>query len=280
MTYIINVENLVKVYDQKPVINHLDLSIKQGEIFGLLGPSGSGKTTTIKMLTGETRPYEGTLEVLDFKGKNLLTKEYRQDIGILSDNSTLYERLTVFDNLKMFARIYNAPLSAIDEVLNFVNLKDAKKKTVKALSKGMKQRVLLAKALLHKPKLVFLDEPTSALDPTTTDLIHKGLLKFNKEGTTIFLTTHDMTEAMKLCDRVGLLHNGNIIELGKPEDICYKYGKENIIIEDFLGQIHEIDKKEIETITHFFKNNQVKRIYNDEPNLEDVFIHLTGKELV
>ncbi|MCU7556911.1 ABC transporter ATP-binding protein [Macrococcus capreoli] len=277
---LIQINDVVKMYDSKKAVDHLSLNINQGEIFGLLGPSGSGKTTTIKMLTGETSISDGNIQVFQYKDKALQTAEYREQIGILSDNSALYERLTVFDNLKMFAGLYKQPLNRINEVLAFVQLENEKKTVVKKLSKGMRQRILLAKALLHQPKLIFLDEPTSALDPNTTRHIHKGLLKLKENGTTIFLTTHDMDEAESLCDRIALINNGKLIALDTPDNLRYQHSDQTITVEMNDLSKKRVYKEDVEQITELLNTKQVKRIYTNEPTLGEVFIKMTGKELV
>lgn len=277
---IIQMHNVVKQYQNKKAVDNLSLNINKGEIFGLLGPSGSGKTTTIKMLTGETSISSGTVQVFDYKDKALQTAEFREQIGILSDNSALYERLTVYDNLKMFAGLYKQPLIKINEVLLFVHLEKEKKTVVKKLSKGMRQRILLAKALIHQPRLLFLDEPTSALDPNTTRHIHKGLLKLKEDGTTIFLTTHDMDEAESLCDRIALINDGKLIALNTPENLRYENSDQTITIEMNDKSKDVIHKEDVHQITKILSTKQVKRIYSNEPTLGEVFIKLTGKELV
>lgn len=277
---IIQMQNVVKQYQNKKAVDNLSLNINRGEIFGLLGPSGSGKTTTIKMLTGETSISSGTVQVFDYKDKALQTAEFREQIGILSDNSALYERLTVYDNLKMFAGLYKQPLIKINEVLLFVQLEKEKKTVVKKLSKGMRQRILLAKALIHQPRLLFLDEPTSALDPNTTRHIHKGLLKLKEDGTTIFLTTHDMDEAESLCDRIALINDGKLIALNTPENLRYENSDQTITIEMNDKSKDVIHKEDVHQITKILSTKQVKRIYSNEPTLGEVFIKLTGKELV
>src|SRR5699024_6534597 len=150
--------------------------------------------------------------------------------------SALYERLTVYDNLKLFCKLYNAPLKQIDVILREANLQDEKAKTVSKLSKGMKQRVLMAKALMHKPDLVYLYEPTSALDPGNMAHIHHGLKKLNEAGTTIFLTTHNMEEATELCDRVAFLNNGELQEIDSPQALRYKHSTHAFHVETFSGK--------------------------------------------
>lgn len=198
----IEVTGLQKVFGTTAAVRQLSFNVKRGEIFGLLGPSGSGKTTTIKILTGELTASAGDVNVLGFEPAQFGTAAFKSRIGILSDNSALYERLSIYDNLKLFCKLYDVPLNRIGEILSDVNLQNEGAKTVSRLSKGMKQRVLLAKALIHRPELVFLDEPTSALDPGNMAHIHRGLQRLNDAGTTIFLTTHNMEEATALCDRV------------------------------------------------------------------------------
>src|SRR5690625_1557329 len=198
MEFCIEVKGLKKVFGNKTAIQDVDLQIVEGEIFGLLGPSGAGKTTMIKMLTGELDKTAGDIRVLGMEPARFHTIDFKSQIGILSDNSALYERLTVYDNLKLFATLYGAPLSRIEEILKMMDMLEAKKTIVKKLSKGMMQRILLAKALMHRPKLLFLDEPTSALDPANMMQIHRVLKELNEQGSTIFINTHNMEEATVL----------------------------------------------------------------------------------
>lgn len=282
MNYAIQVKQLRKEFNEKAALEKVNFEVEQGEIFGLLGPSGSGKTTTIKILTGELKKTAGEVSVLGMMSDDFTSSYFKSQIGILSDNSTLYERLTIYDNLKLFCKLYNAPLKRIDEVLSEVNLKDEKKKVVSKLSKGMKQRVLLAKALIHKPKLVFLDEPTSALDPGNMIHIHQGLRALNKAGTTIFLTTHNMEEATELCHRVAFLHKGQIQELDEPDYLRYKYSTNTFHIETFDGKYLDIENNpdNADQIKELITKGLVKRMYSDNPTLGQIFLQVTGKELV
>ncbi|RKL66520.1 bacitracin ABC transporter ATP-binding protein [Salipaludibacillus neizhouensis] len=277
----IKVTELRKVFDHHVAIEDISFSVKPGEIFGLLGPSGSGKTTTIKILTGELGQTAGDVNVLDISAPLFRTADFKSKIGILSDNSTLYERLTVYDNLKLFCKLYDAPLEQIDVMLDQVNLKEARSKVVSKLSKGMKQRVLLAKALIHKPDLVFLDEPTSALDPGNMAHIHRGLQKLNDAGTTIFITTHDMEEATELCDRVAFLDNGKIQELGSPAELRYKYSTHAFHIETFENErlVMANEAGSADKIRDLIANGKLKSIQSDHPTLGQVFLKITGKEL-
>jgi len=282
------VENMIEVTDvgkkfgKKHALNQISFQVKKGEIFGLLGPSGAGKTTTIKLLTGELSKTSGDISVLGFTPDRFQTETFKSQIGILSDNSALYERLTIFDNLKLFAKLYDVPLHEIDSILEQVNLLEEKKTTVSKLSKGMKQRILLAKALIHKPKLVFLDEPTSALDPANVAHIHRGLQTLNENGTTIFLNTHDMEEANSLCDRVAFLHQGVIQELDEPDALRYKHSTHAFHIETVGGKKFSLDPKpeNADEIASLIKQKEIKTMHTDNPTLGQIFLKITGKELV
>ena len=218
----IEINNLTKKFGQKTAIDNLSLQIGQGELFGFLGPSGAGKTTTIKMLTGQLKQDFGNAKILGQDTTKLNNNIFHQ-LGMVTDNSGLYEDLTVYENLNLFAKILNVKKTRIQEVLEKTKLTDQKKKRVKALSKGMKQRLLLARAVLHQPKLLFLDEPTSGLDVATQIEIHKLMLELKETGTTFFLTTHNMPEAEKLCDRVAIFHQGQIQAIGVPDDLKDQY---------------------------------------------------------
>ncbi|WP_318842357.1 ABC transporter ATP-binding protein [Virgibacillus alimentarius] len=278
----VQVNGLRKVFHENIAMDDVHFNVKKGEIFGLLGPSGSGKTTTIKILTGELKPSSGDIEVLGMKSDMFQTASFQSQIGILSDNSALYERLTVYDNLKLFCKLYSAPLQQIAVTLREVNMEKEGGKVVSKLSKGMKQRVLLAKALIHQPKLVFLDEPTSALDPGNAAYIHRGLQKLNEAGTTILLTTHNMEEATELCDRVAFLDQGKIQEMDNPDALRYKYSTHNFHIETFEGKklVMINDVKSADKIGQMIADGQVKTMHTDHPTLGQIFLKLTGKELV
>src|SRR5690625_837442 len=282
MEFCIEVNGLKKYFGLKKAVEDVSLQIKEGEIFGLLGPSGAGKTTMIKLLTGELNKTSGEIQVLGVGPEKFHSVNFKSQIGILSDNSALYERLTVYDNLKLFCQLYDAPLSRIDEMLTMINMLGAKKTPVNKLSKGMKQRVLLAKALIHHPKLIFLDEPTSALDPANVAQIHRILRKLNEAGSTIFINTHNMEEATTLCDRVAFLHEGKIQELDTPEKLRYKYSTHQFYVETFTDEIFQFenDSTSANKIADLIKSGSVKSIQTDNPTLGEIFIKVTGKELV
>lgn len=277
----IRIEHINKIFSQKKVLNDITIDIKKGEIFGLLGPSGAGKTTLIHIITGQLEPDGGETFVL---GKNSLklSKEDYTHIGLVLDKEGLYERLSCYDNLQLYASIYRLAKEKIDAVLKKVHLYDDRKKLVNQLSKGMRQRLVLARAIMHEPQILFLDEPTSGLDPATTLKIHNLLLELRDRGTAIFLTTHNMEEAAKLCHRVALLNEGQIIECDSPTAICEKHNDLNKIImttKDHKQYVFHNNKTSAKQIYQLFQLENVESIHSSEPTLGQVFIDLTGKEL-
>ena len=280
---VIQIKDVCKAFDQRQVLNNISLSVEEGEIFGLLGPSGAGKTTLIKMLIGLLSATSGNIAIL---GKELDKKidESFPSFGMVLDNDGLYDRLNCYDNLELYARIYSISnrKKVINDLLEKVGLIESSKKSVSNLSKGMRQRLSFARAILHSPKIVFLDEPTSGLDPATTLQIHSMMKMLKESGTTIFLTTHNMNEAQKMCDHLALLNEGNIVEEGTPEDICLHHRKKcEVNIEMTNGEKYMVDSHDLLTVlqTVLDTNNKTRSIHSNEPNLEEVFIELTGRDL-
>lgn len=277
----IRCNDVYKSFSGKTVLSGIDFEIGDGEIFGLLGPSGAGKTTLIRILTGQLSFDKGLVTVFD-KDISSLSGEDKKSIGIMMDQFGVYERLSCIDNLKVFADIYGVPTDIIKSTLQQVGLKDAGGKSASTLSKGMRARLSLARVFMHSPKLIFLDEPTSGLDPQTMRQIHKIILEKKKEGCTIFLTTHNMEEAYKLCDRVALLNEGVIVENGAPEEICRKYNHQKTI-KMHLSSGEDVviphESGSAERISRFFSDGSIETIHSSEPNLETVFLELTGRKL-
>lgn len=282
MKTIVKITDLRKNFGHEQALKGIQFEIKSGEIFGLLGPSGSGKTTTIKLLTGELEPTSGSVEALGFKSDMFGRTEYLEKLGVLSDKSALYDRLTVADNLELYRKLYSTDKKKIDEVLEAVGLLEQKNKRVSKLSKGMKQRILLCKAVLHAPPLLLLDEPTSALDPNTRERIHEMLLKLRESGTTILLTTHDMDEATLLCDNVAFLHEGVIKETGSPEDLRNKYKRNVVHIKYASGLIKTIEnsRENFAQLQEALLDQDLIDLHTDFPSLGEVFKNVTGKELI
>lgn len=210
----VRVHNVSKSFGSQSVLSDVSFEIKKQEIFGLLGPSGAGKTTLINILTNQLKADvgEARIDASPF------------ETGLMLDEDGLYPRLTCIENMDLFARIYGISLLKSLETLKKVGLDDAAKKSVSTLSNGMRQRLALARAILHEPKVLFLDEPTSGLDPGTAQGIHRLIMGLRDNGATIFLTTHNMDEAVRLCGRVVLLHKGQIVESGSPLEICERHG--------------------------------------------------------
>lgn len=277
----ITISHLSKKFDKDYVLKDVNAVLRKGEILGFLGPSGAGKTTTINILTGQLLPTSGKAEVLGINSNEIDERIYEQ-IGIVTDSSGIYERMSVYDNLKYFARLLNAPLENIDPLLKRIGLYEHRKKPAGKLSKGQTQRLIVARAVLHKPKVLFLDEPTSGLDPSTALEIHKMLLEMKEEGMAIFLTTHNMEEASKLCDHVALLNEGVIVEYGTPEEICLKYNKDKkyrIQLTDGSKFVLQQGPKSAEKIMLWISEDRIETIHSCEPTLETVFLEVTGREL-
>ena len=273
---VIKADNLGKSFGSFKAISSLTFEVNKGEILGFLGPSGSGKTTTINILTGQLTPDQGQSSILGKSSTNLNEKDLA-NIGLITENSGYYEKLSLYDNLLFFAKLYDVPQGDLDDLMKRVGLYDRRKTLAEKLSTGMKQRMLLVRAIINKPQVLFLDEPTSGLDPSTSQSIHELIKELQSEGTTIFLTTHDMHEATILCDKMVLLDKGQIVEAGTPSDLIQKYntakrvkityqsGEENYLSFSELGQVSQTD--------------DILTIHSCEPTLEDVFIQLTGGKL-
>ncbi|MBD8519287.1 ABC transporter ATP-binding protein [Lysinibacillus fusiformis] len=282
MNAVIDVQNLKKTFNKETALQDVSFTIQKGEIFGFLGPSGSGKTTTIKILTAQTEKTAGNVLLFGQPAAGMKQSQNRKRFGILTDNSGLYTRLSIEENLLLYSKLYELSVTAVKEALDFVNLYADRKKKISQLSKGMIQRVTLARAIMHKPELLFLDEPTSALDPVNTEHIYNGLRKLNAMGTTIFLTTHDMSEAEILCDRVAFLHKGKIRAIGAPSDLKQEFGTDSMTVEltDGTQEVIQNGAQDAEKLYQWMQANVVTRIHTNEPTLGDIFMQITGSDLV
>lgn len=279
--YAIEMREVVQNFSGKQVLSGVSLRVKKGEILGLLGPSGAGKTTIVKILTGQLRQTAGEAWLLGTDTRRLKAREYNR-IGSMMDNLGLYERLTVYDNLKFYADIYHISSKKVDAALQSVGLYEDRKSTVSRLSKGMCSRLCLARAVMNDAEVLFLDEPTSGLDPSTTREIHKLLLRERDRGAAVFLTTHNMAEAEEICDHVALLNQGEIVEYGRPEEICKKYNRLNrLCIQLKDGNELELENGSgaAEEMMRLLQQEQIETIHSTEPDLETVFVELTGRGL-
>ncbi|MCQ8894710.1 MAG: ATP-binding cassette domain-containing protein [Methanolinea sp.] len=220
MTEIISARGLVKTFGANRAVDGVSFTVGEGEIFGFLGPNGAGKTTTTRMLTGVIPPDAGTATVLghDIRREPVLAK---QDFGVVPETSNAYTDLSAWQNMMLMGELYGLPRSLAEErstdLLKTVGLHGKKDQKVQAYSKGMKQRLILAMALVHDPRVLFLDEPTGGLDVQSTQMILSLLRDKNREGITIFLTTHNMEEANRLCHRVAIIRRGKIVAIDAPE---------------------------------------------------------------
>lgn len=277
---LLRLSHISKRYRTYLALKDISMTLGEGEILGFLGPSGAGKTTTIKIITGQLRQTSGEAQILGTDSENIDSSIYEK-IGVVSDNSGVYEKLTVWQNLSIFAKIWRVSDQRIEEVLSQVELSECRKKPAGKLSKGQMQRLVLARAVLHKPRILFLDEPTSGLDPATAAAIHKMLLDLRDEGMAVFLTTHNMEEAAKLCDKVALLFEGEIVEFGSPQEICLKYNtnKKYQVLLDEKELVLEQNPENIERLSKWLLEDQVQSLHSCEPTLETVFLTVTGKSL-
>lgn len=239
----IEIINVSRIYDEGrnkvTALNNINLSIKENCIFGIIGPNGAGKTTLIKLLTNLISPTSGTIKVLGYdisKNSKLISRHINYIYG---GERGLYVRLSAYDNLKFFGRLYKIPTKVlyerIETLLKFVGLDEMKHKRVELFSKGMKQRLHIARGLLNDPEILFLDEPTIGLDPVGANQLHQLLFDLKKKGKTIIITTHYMNEVEKLCDNIALLKNGQILAINTIKGLKIQFlGNENVSLEDLF----------------------------------------------
>ncbi|HEY3362173.1 MAG TPA: ABC transporter ATP-binding protein [Methanosarcina sp.] len=274
-------ENLSKKYGNFEAVKSISFSIKKGTIFGLLGPNGAGKSTTIKILTCQFPPTSGTAYI---GGLNTLLDavEIKKKIGVVFESQNLYEELSVYENLNFFRRLYNSPKERISEVLKAVGMERYQKNKVKTFSKGMKQKIMISRALLNDPEVLFLDEPGSGLDPRSAREIRQMILGLKEQGKTILITTHNMEEADFLCDCLAIIHKGSIIAMGTPANLKKRYGEDVLVIKTVKGDIYESPlntKASSDIFEKLSENNQISLVHSKEATIEDVFIRLTGEKL-
>jgi ABC-2 type transport system ATP-binding protein len=278
VTSLVSLENLTKHYGEVRAVDGISLEVKAGEIFGLLGHNGAGKTTTIRMLTGRTKPTSGSARISGFDIANEQAR-IRPLINLVFEDANLYERLTGRDNLALFAKLYNAPVSRIEQLLDTVGLSAAADRRVKTWSTGMRQRLLIARALVNNPQVLFLDEPTRGLDPSSSRELRDLMLRLASEGTTIILTTHYMNEADELCDRVAFLSRGKVVAMDSPRELKLRLGRRsaNVLLESRETVRVDLDSEtDAQRLKQWLGEGLVKTIHSEEGTLEDVFIAIAG----
>ena len=277
----IHVAGLQKHYGAVRAVDGIDFSVAAGEIFGLLGHNGAGKTTTIRMLTGRTRPSGGRATVAGYDIESQANR-IKPLINLVFEEPNLYVRLTGRENLRFFSRLYGVAAARVEELLATVGLADAADRKVKTYSSGMQQRLLIARALLNEPRVLFLDEPTRGLDPTSAHEIRQLLARTSAAGTTMFLTTHYMEEADQLCNRVAFLAEGKIVALDTPRELKLRYGSRSAVVVLDDRQEHTLsldDPAEATRLEGWMRAGRVLTIHSQEGTLEDVFIELAGRAL-
>ena len=283
----INVKNLNFTYkkSKKHAIKGLDFSIDKGEIFGFLGPSGAGKTTTQRLIIGLLKGYTGHISIMG-KERTKWKKDFYEHIGVAFDFPNLYTKLTGEENLKLIANYYKKQPKNLDMYFDKVGLMKDKNTKIESYSKGMKMRLNFIRSIMHEPEILFFDEPTSGLDPVNAKIIKDMILDMKSNGKTIFLTTHNMTVAEQLCDRVAFINDGKISAIDSPQNLMIDNGeaivnltyKEKSKLKDATFPLKGL--YENNEFTGLLKSNTVVSIHSKEATLEDVFIKLTGRELI
>jgi ABC-2 type transport system ATP-binding protein len=277
----IQIEGFSKKFGDRTAVDHLSLAIGKGEIFGLLGPNGAGKTTTIRVLTMLTRPTTGKI-VIDGREASQEEQHIKAVIGVVPQHFNLDIDLTPWENLELHGRLHHMPPEVrkkrIAELLKYVELDDRAKDMVQKFSGGMKRRLMIARALLHQPKILFLDEPTVGLDPQVRRRLWDLIRRLKGEGLTVLLTTHYIEEAENLCQRVAIMDKGKLIAMDSPVALCQRFGEYVVEWADTEG-----------TKTQFFEDRTTAATFAAtimttttlrQTNLEDAFVELTGRKVV
>lgn len=279
----IKVENLGFTYPSaaEPTLKNLSFSIDDGEVYGLLGPSGCGKSTTQKLLMGLLSGYSGNAELFGAQ-ISTLDRDMYERIGVSFELPTLYMRLTARENLKLFAALYSGKTREPMELLELVDLQDAADQRIETFSKGMKMRLNLCRALVHDPELLFLDEPTSGQDPSRARTTRNLIRQLKSEGKTIFLTTHNMSEADEICDRIGFLTHGHIPVTGAPEDLKRTYGRKYLSVQSTKDGVNISTEFSMENLADnaqfqaLLADDEIVSIHTQEASLDDIFIKATS----
>ena len=306
----IEVTNLVKRYKELVALDHFNLTVKSGEIFGLLGPNGSGKTTTINCILSLLKYDKGDIKIF---GKEMRPDSYdiKKDIGVIMQNVAVYDELTVYENIDYFCGLYISDKKLrtryVQEAMDFVDISEYRKFFPKKLSGGLLRRLNIACGIAHKPKLIFFDEPTVAVDPQSRNKILEGIKQLNQDGATIVYTSHYMEEVEQLCDRILIMDKGKSIALGTKDELKRMIKNTETITVDIAG-LNDEQLEALKTLNHAYQvsyaNNQLKiyfsggchniihvldffeknnlsfgQVYTQLPTLNDVFLEITGKEL-
>lgn len=309
-TPVIKVENLVKRYRELVALDHFNLEIEEGEIFGLLGPNGSGKTTTINCILSLLAFDKGSIEIF---GKEMRPDSYdiKRQIGVIMQEVAVFDELTVSENINYFCGLYVRDKALrkkyVNEAIDFVGLNDFRKFYPQKLSGGLLRRLNIACGIAHKPRLIILDEPTVAVDPQSRNKILEGIQELNRQGSTIIYTSHYMEEIEQICTRIAIMDKGKNIAIGTNDELKRMIKKSEIISIDILEllpkqltelrqlrHVYEVTfenhclkvlcnggKHNLPRILEYLQSNDISfgRVYSELPTLNDVFLEITGKEL-
>lgn len=282
----IDAHNLRRTFGNKAAVQDISFQVQKGQIFGLLGPNGAGKTTTIRMLTGQIQPTSGNAIVAGCDTVKDLA-QLKERIGVVFESQNLYERLSARLNLEFSCWLYKLPTSRVDEVLDLVGLRERAKEPLKNFSNGMKQRIMIARALLHKPTMLFLDEPSRGLDPIAAREIRNTIKQLAQEGVTILLTTHLMEEADQLCQQVAFIVNGLLVANDTPRNLKLSHGGQRSLLVTLNDQSNDYaalkdialnldDAIDQTALAQLITQGKVRAIHSREATLEEVFIEVSG----
>ncbi len=282
----IDVDGLIFRYrsSEKPAVDNLNFKVEDGEIFGFLGPNGAGKSTTQRVLTGLLRKYTGTATVLGREVRDWGSDLYEQ-VGVGFELPVHFSRLTARENLAYFAALYQGETEDVDHLLEKVDLRPHADVRVERFSKGMRVRLSFARAILCRPRLLFLDEPTTGLDPLSARHVKDLILEQRERGATVFLTTHDMTTADQLCDRVAFLIDGRIELIDTPRQLKVRYGDRRVRVEYRTNGALEVREFPLDGLAEnadflsALREPSLETVHTQETSLEDIFIRVTGREL-
>ena len=283
----IEAHELRRAFKSRMAVDGISFAVERGEVFGFLGPNGAGKSTTINVLTGQLMPSGGWARVAGFNCATELNK-MQALIGVVFEQQNLYDRMSGRENLVFFTRLFGVAPRRVDDVLDAVGLKERAKDKVKIYSNGMKQRLLIARALINQPQVLFLDEPTRGLDPGAARDIRKMITDLGQSGTTVFLTTHYMEEADQLCHRVAFLNEGRIVALDTPHNLKIAHGKRRVraLLRNGDGSAAESvslaldDPADAQRLSAYMSEGKILTIHSEEATLEDIFIQLAGRSLL
>lgn len=282
MSPMIHIDNLVVRYGHFTAVDHLSLSVPPGELFGFLGPNGAGKSTTIKVLIGAREPSAGSVKVAGYSIPSQLP-QVKPLFGYVPDNENHIEEFTGRENLDLFARLYGIKRSEVQVVLRRLELDEAADLQVQNYSKGMRRKLLIAREILHRPRILYLDEPTANLDAHSTVLVRRLLRELAADGVTVFLTTHDMEEVEEICDRVAIIARGKLVECDSPANFVLRHAERKVEVQferDAVVHREVLDLEvpaERERLAEVIRTENCSRMHTQEFHFEEVFVKLTGQ---